>query len=89
MNKNKKQYIVVGSGISGVSCATALMKKKNVNVLMIDSGYELEQKLSMIQIDKIKKIIKNEKEVDVNGFKKILYKMIDEETQKKFNKINT
>ena len=45
MNKNKKQYIVVGSGISGVSCATALMKKKNVNVLMIDSGYELEQKL--------------------------------------------
>ena len=45
MNKNKNQYIVVGSGISGVSCATALIKKKNVKVLMIDVGYELEKKI--------------------------------------------
>ena len=63
--------------------------KRTKKLSLTNKGYELEQKLSMIQIDKIKKIIKNEKEVDVNGFKKILYKMIDEETQKKFDKINT
>ena len=28
MNKNNNQYIVIGSGPSGVSCATALLKKK-------------------------------------------------------------
>ena len=63
--------------------------KRTKNLLLTDKGYELEKKLSMIQIDKIKKVIKNEKEDDINGFKKILYKMIDEETQKKFEKINT
>ena len=63
--------------------------KRTKNLSLTNKGNELEEKLSMIQIDKIKKIIKNEKEVDVNGFKKILYKMIDEETQKKFDKINT
>jgi len=42
MKKNKKTYIVIGSGPSGVSCATALIKKK-VKVIMIDTGYKLEK----------------------------------------------
>ena len=41
------QYIVIGSGPSGVSCATALLKKKNVKVLMLDTGYELEKDLEL------------------------------------------
>ena len=45
MNKNNNQYIVIGSGPSGVSCATALLKKKNVKVLMLDTGYKLEKNL--------------------------------------------
>ena len=75
----KEKYILVSTGDD----------KRTKNLSLTNKGYELETKLSMIQIDKIKKIIKNEKEVDINGFKKILYKMIDEETQKKFDKINT
>ena len=45
MNKTNNTYIVVGSGASSVSCASALIKKRNVKVLMIDSGYELEKKI--------------------------------------------
>ena len=42
MNIKNNQYIIIGSGPSGVSCATALLKK-NIKVLMIDSGNELEK----------------------------------------------
>ena len=42
MSKKNNQYIVIGSGPSGVSCATALLKK-NVKVLMIDTAYDLEK----------------------------------------------
>ena len=46
MIKNN-QYIVIGSGPSGVSCATALLKKKNIKVLMLDTGYDLEKYLEL------------------------------------------
>ena len=75
----KEKYILVSTGDD----------KRTKNLSLTNKGYELEEKLSMIQIDKIKKIIKNEKEADINGFKKILYMMIDEETRKKFDKINS
>ena len=42
MNIKNNQYIIIGSGPSGVSCATALLKK-NIKVLMVDSGNELEK----------------------------------------------
>ena len=35
MNKNNNQYIVIGSGPSGVSCATALLKKKKCKSLNV------------------------------------------------------
>ena len=74
----KKKYIFVSTGDD----------KRTKNLSLTNKGYELEEKLSLIQINKIKKIIKNEQEIDINGFKKILYKMLDEQTQKQFNKIN-
>ena len=45
MNKTNNTYIVVGSGALGVLYASTLIKKRNVKVLMIDSGYELEKKI--------------------------------------------
>ena len=45
MNKTNNTYIVVGSCASGVSYSSTLIKKRNVKVLMIDSGYELEKKI--------------------------------------------
>ena len=44
INKNKKldyEYLVVGSGPSGVSCAHALLKR-GLRVTMIDSGIDLD-----------------------------------------------
>ena len=49
----------------------------------------MEAQLSNIQINKIKSIIKNSNEADINGFKKILYSMIDKKSQKKFDEINS
>ena len=37
---------------------------------------------------KIRKVIKNYDETDINGFKKVLYSMIEEKNQSKFNEIN-
>ena len=51
-------------------------------------GIDLEQKLSNLQVSKIKNIIKKSEEKDINGFKRILYDMIDEEGKRKFNELN-
>ena len=75
----KEKYILVSTGYD----------KRTKNLSLTNKGYELEKKLSTIQIDKIKKILMNVTEVDINGFKKILYNMIDEQTQKQFDRINT
>ena len=48
----------------------------------------LEDKLSTIQINKIKKIFSKAEERDINGFKKILYDMIDDDNKRKFNELN-
>ena len=44
--------------------------------------------VSDIQITKIYNVIKHFDERDINGFKKVLFKMIDGKNQKKFNEIN-
>lgn len=74
----KEKYIILSTGED----------KRTKNLCLTDKGIELEKKLSNFQIDKIKKVIKNADEVDINGFKKILYAMIGEKTQLQFNKIN-
>ena len=75
----KEKYILVSIGDD----------KRTKNLSLTNKGNELEEKLSMIQIDKIKKILKNARDVDINGFKKILFEMIDENTKKQFNKMNS
>ena len=62
--------------------------KRTKNLTLTSKGVSLEEKLSNIQIHKIKNIITEAKEEDINGFKKILYSMLDIKTQSKFNKLN-
>jgi DNA-binding MarR family transcriptional regulator len=62
--------------------------KRTKNLSLSQKGSDLEKKLSEIQINNIKNIFKNISETDINGFKKILYKMIDDKNQKIFNEIN-
>ena len=74
----EEKYILVSSGTD----------KRTKNLSLTKKGIDLEEKLSKIQIDKIKSIINDAKESDINGFKKILYSMIDEKSKKVFNKLN-
>ena len=74
----KEKYIIVSTGID----------KRTKNLSLTKKGYELENELSTIQIKKIRKIIKNYDETDINGFKKVLYSMIEEKNKLKFNEIN-
>ena len=74
----KEKYILVSIGED----------KRTKKLCLTQKGLDLEAKLSKIQIDKIKSIINDAKEADINGFKKILYSMIDEKSKKIFNKLN-
>ena len=62
--------------------------KRTKKLSLTNKGKELEKKLSDIQIKKIYNVLKNFNEEDINGFKKVLYEMIDNKNQKKFNEIN-
>jgi len=62
--------------------------KRTKNLSLTKKGLLLKEQLSTIQIKKIHNIIKNADEGDINGFKKILYSMIDKDNQIKFNKLN-
>ena len=53
--------------------------KRTKNLTLTKVGIELEKKLSNIQITKIRNILQNANENDINGFKKILFAMIDSE----------
>ena len=74
----KEKYILVSTGED----------KRTKKLSLTQKGLNLEEKLSKIQINKIKSIINDAKESDINGFKKILYSMIDEKSKKIFNKLN-
>ena len=62
--------------------------KRTKKLILSKKGQELEKKLSDIQISNIYNVIKNFDEIDINGFKKILYKMIKRNNQKIFDDIN-
>ena len=62
--------------------------KRTKNLSLTKKGQDLEKKLSYIQINKIKNIIKFADEKNVNGFKIILYEMLNEKNKKKFDEIN-
>ena len=74
----KKKYILVST------CED----KRTKNLSLTKKGYELENRLSTIQIRKIKKILINANEDDINGFKTILYEMIDNKNKIKFDNLN-
>ena len=74
----KQKYIVLSVGND----------KRSKKLSLTIKGKKLENKLSDIQINKIKKIIKNFNENDINAFKLILYKMIDKENRIKFDDLN-
>ena len=74
----KEKYILVSTGED----------KRTKNLSLTKKGYELENRLSTIQIRKIKKILINANEDDINGFKTILYEMIDDKNKIKFDNLN-
>ena len=74
----KEKYIFLSTGVD----------RRTKNLSLTKKGFELENKLSTIQIKKIKNIIKNADENDINGFKTMLYEMIDEKNKIKFDELN-
>ena len=73
-----EQYIYLSTGEDKRTKKLSLSKK----------GHELEKKLSDIQINKIYNVVKKFHENDINGFKKVLFEMIEIKNQKKFDEIN-
>ena len=74
----KEEYVFLSTGVD----------RRTKNLSLTKKGHELESKLSIIQIRKIKNIVKNANENDINGFKTMLYEMIDEKNKIKFNELN-
>ena len=62
--------------------------KRTKQLLLTKKGIELEKELSKIQINKIYNTLSKFNESEINGFKKVLFSMIELENQKKFNEIN-
>ena len=74
----KEGFIVVSTGLD----------KRTKNLSLTSSGMSLENELSTIQIQKIKKVINNFNQEDIDGFKKILYEMIEIDNKKTFQHLN-
>ena len=74
----KEQFIIVSTGID----------KRTKKLSLTEKGKKLENQLSTIQIDKIKKVINKYSEENINGFKEILYDMIETDNKKTFQQIN-
>ena len=74
----KERFIVVSTGLD----------KRTKNLSLTSSGKNLENELSTIQIQKIKRVINNFDQADINGFKKILYEMIEIDNKKTFQHLN-
>jgi len=74
----KEGFIVVSTGLD----------KRTKNLSLTSKGLKLENELSTIQIQKIKKVINNFNQEDIDGFKKILYEMIEIDNKKTFQNLN-
>ena len=74
----KEGFIVVSTGSD----------KRTKNLSLTSSGLNLENELSTIQIQKIKKVINNFNQKEIDGFKKILYEMIEFGNKKTFQHLN-
>ena len=74
----KEKYIILSIGED----------KRTKNLSLTNKGHKLENKLSTIQIKKIKNILQNANEYNISGFKTLLYEMIDDKNKIKFDKLN-
>tara|TARA_B100000073_G_C23315834_1_gene404682 strand:+ start:22 stop:513 length:492 start_codon:yes stop_codon:yes gene_type:complete len=74
----KEKYIILKTGID----------KRTKILSLTNKGEILEKKLSTIQIQKIYNSLKHFNESEINGFKKVIYSIIDESNKNKFDKIN-
>ena len=72
----------------GVIVVSTGLDKRTKNLSLTSKGLNLENELSTIQTQKIKKVINNFNQEDIDGFKKILYEMIEVENKKTFQKLN-
>ena len=73
-----EKFIIVSTGID----------KRTKKLSLTEKGEKLENQLSTIQIHKIKRVINKYSEENINGFKEILYDMIETDNKKKFQQIN-
>ncbi|MDC0498365.1 MarR family transcriptional regulator [Alphaproteobacteria bacterium] len=74
----KEGFIVVSTGLD----------KRTKNLSLTSSGLSLENELSTIQIQRMKKILNNFNQEDINGFKKILYEIIEIDNKNTFQHLN-
>ena len=74
----KDGFIVVSTGLD----------KRTKNLSLTSKGLSLENELSTIQVQKIKKAITNFNQEDIDGFKKILYEMIEIDNKNTFQHLN-
>jgi len=74
----REGFIVVSTGLD----------KRTKNLSLTNKGLNLENELSTIQIQKIKNVINNFNHKDIDGFKKILYEMIEIDNKKTFQHLN-
>ena len=74
----KEKFIILSTGID----------KRTKKLYLTEKGKKLEKELSTIQINKLKNVISNFSENNINGFKKILFEMIDQDSQKTFKHLN-
>lgn len=62
--------------------------KRTKKLSLTEKGKKLENELSTIQIKKIREVINRFDVENINGFKQILYEMIEDNNKKTFQKIN-
>ena len=74
----KEGFIIVSTGLD----------KRTKTLSLTSKGLNLENELSTIQINKIKKVINSFNHKDINGFKKILFEMIETDNKKTFQQLN-
>ncbi len=63
--------------------------KRTKSLSLTEKGKKLETQLTKIQINKIKNILKNSEESEINGLKLMLYKMVEENNKSKFDDLNS
>ena len=73
-----EKFILVSTGVD----------KRTKKLSLTEKGKKLENELSTIQIKKIREVINRFDEENINGFKQILYEMIEDNNKQTFQEIN-